>query len=205
MMFRTTGTGRLILASSSPRRRLLLGDLGLTFEIITADVDERPLSRETPPGFVSRISMEKCMNVSSVCRDGTILGADTVVVLDGEILGKPADRESAKAMLKRLSGRWHEVWTGFCIFNRGQAVTVQRAVKTDVLFSRLTDKVCDAYVKTGEPMDKAGAYGIQGVGGVLVKRIRGSYTNVVGLPLAEVIKELESLCVITPADESPNP
>lgn len=203
MMFRTTG--RLILASSSPRRRLLLGDLGLNFEIITADVDERPFFEETPPGFVSRISLEKCMSVSSVCLDGTILGADTVVVLDGEILGKPADRESAKAMLKRLSGRWHEVWTGFCIFNRSQAVTVQRAVKTDVFFSRLTDKICDAYVKTGEPMDKAGAYGIQGVGGVLVERIRGSYTNVVGLPLAEVVKELESLCVITPADESPNP
>ncbi len=203
MMFRTTG--RLILASSSPRRRQLLGDLGLNFEIITADVDERPVFEETPPEFVSRISLEKCMSVSSVCLDGTILGADTVVVLGGEILGKPADRESAKDMLKRLSGRWHEVWTGFCIFSQGQAVTVQRAVKTDVLFARLTDKVCDAYVKTGEPMDKAGAYGIQGVGGVFVERVKGSYTNVVGLPLAEVVKELESLCVITPADESPNP
>lgn len=187
------------MASASPRRRLFLSDLGLEFEVITADLDERPFHGETPSEFVSRISMEKCVSVSSVYRDGSILGADTVVVLDGEILGKPADEESAKAMLKRLSGRWHEVWTGFCIFNQSHGVTVQRTVKTDVLFSRLTDKVCDAYVKTGESMDKAGAYGIQGLGGALVERIRGSYTNVVGLPLAEVVKELESLGIIAPS------
>lgn len=120
-----------------------------------------------------------------------------MVVLDGEILGKPADEEAACSMLKSLSGQSHEVWTGFCLINVENAVIEKQAIKTDVRFSALTDEIINAYIATGEPLDKAGSYGIQGKGGFLVEQIQGSYSNVVGLPLVEVLSVLMKYQIIS--------
>ncbi|MDH4333546.1 MAG: Maf family protein [Desulfobulbaceae bacterium] len=184
--FRTQA--RLILASGSPRRRDFLAELGLVFEVAAADIDETPHSGETPIEFVARLAREKALAVDFP--DAWVLAADTVVVVDGEILGKPGDEEEACGMLMRLSGRWHEVWTGFslCCHETGEQCT--KTVCTRVRFLTLTPELCRAYVRTGEPLDKAGAYGIQGKGCFLVPEISGSYTNVVGLPMAEVLETL---------------
>ena len=184
--FRTEA--RLILASGSPRRRDFLADLGIAFEVLVADIDETPLSGEVPIDFVARLSREKAQAVEQP--GAWVLAADTAVVVDGEILGKPGDEEEACAMLMRLSGRWHEVWTGFslCCQTTGESCT--KTVCTKVRFLALTPELCRAYVRTGEPLDKAGAYGIQGKGCFLVPEISGSYTNVVGLPMTEVLETL---------------
>jgi septum formation protein len=184
--FRTQA--RLILASGSPRRRDFLADLGIAFEVLVADIDETPLSGEVPIDFVARLSREKAQAVEQP--GAWVLAADTAVVVDGEILGKPGDEEEACAMLMRLSGRWHEVWTGFslCCQTTGESCT--KTVCTKVRFLALTPELCRAYVRTGEPLDKAGAYGIQGKGCFLVPEISGSYTNVVGLPMTEVLETL---------------
>lgn len=184
--FRTEA--RLILASGSPRRRDFLADLGIAFEVLVADIDETPLPGEVPIDFVARLSREKAQAVEQP--GAWVLAADTAVVVDGEILGKPGDEEEACAMLMRLSGRWHEVWTGFslCCQTTGESCT--KTVCTKVRFLTLTPELCRAYVRTGEPLDKAGAYGIQGKGCFLVPEISGSYTNVVGLPMTEVLETL---------------
>lgn len=186
------------MASGSPRRRDFLNDFGLVFDVETADVDEQPFPSETPFEFVLRISKEKAQNVSRKYPDVWVLAADTIVVVDNEILGKPDDEVAAKDMLWKLSGRSHEVWTGFCICRAKDDVFSQQAVQTEVFFVSLTDEICNAYVKTGEPLDKAGSYGIQGKGGFLVEKIQGSYSNVVGLPLAEVFCEMLCLGIIAP-------
>lgn len=184
--FRTEA--RLILASGSPRRRDFLADLGIAFEVVVAEIDETPLTGEQPAEFVARLSREKARGVD--IPDAWVLGADTAVVVDGEILGKPGDEEEACAMLMRLSGRWHEVWTGFSLCCRATGESCTKAVCTKVRFLELTPELCRAYVRTGEPLDKAGAYGIQGKGCFLVPEISGSYTNVVGLPMTEVLEAL---------------
>ena len=179
-----------ILASASPRRRKFLEDLGMDFTVHVGDVDETPKPSESPEDFVCRMAFEKADIVSQQHHLSWVLGADTVVVLDGEILGKPADEASARSMLKSLSGRCHGVWTGFCLSSVENAVAEKQAIKTVVRFSELTDDIINAYVATGEPFDKAGSYGIQGKGGFLVEEIHGSYSNVVGLPLTEVLNVL---------------
>lgn len=199
-MFRTVE--KLILASGSPRRRDLLNDFGLLFEVETAEVVELPLPSETPSDFVLRISREKAEHISRKHHAAWVLAADTIVVVDNEILGKPEDSSHAKDMLWKLSGRSHEVWTGFCLCRLKDNVMVQQVVRTEVGFISLTDELCDAYIKTEEPLDKAGSYGIQGRGGFLVESIRGSYSNVVGLPLAEVMSEMQRLGIIAPATKS---
>lgn len=184
--FRTSE--RLILASGSPRRRDFLAELGLVFEVRVTDIDETPQPGEQPANFVARLAQEKAQAVD--IPEAWVLAADTAVVVDGEILGKPGDEEEACAMLMRLSGRWHEVWTGFSLCRQATGELCTKAVCTKVRFLPLTPELCRAYVRTGEPLDKAGAYGIQGKGCFLVPEISGSYTNVVGLPMAEVLEAL---------------
>jgi septum formation protein len=189
----------IILASASPRRKALLEQLGIHFTVQFVSIDEIPLEKEKPEAFVKRLAEKKAMAVRLENRAVWILAADTVVVLDEAILNKPANREEALAMLLHLSGRCHHVLTGFCLVNRELEKRVVRSVRTEVEFVPLSQQICESYINTGEPMDKAGAYGIQGQGGCLVRRIEGSYSNVVGLPLAEVTLELLRQGVIAPS------
>lgn len=187
----------LILASGSPRRRRMLAELGLDFTLAVADIAEVAQPGESPADFARRLAGEKAAAVAARHPASWVLAADTVVARAGRILGKPADPEDAVAMLTALSGHWHTVWTGFAL-RRGRE-SLQEVVATEVRFAELTAPLIRAYVATGEPLDKAGAYGIQGRGGLLVKEIRGSYSNVVGLPLAEVIAALIARAIISPA------
>lgn len=175
---------RLVLASGSPRRRELLAGLGVEPTIRPVDIDESPRDGESAAGYVLRLAEEKAREQASPGE--LILAADTVVTLDGELLGKPEDEDDAKAMLRRLSGRTHQVLTGVAIFDPERGALDTEAVATDVTFGRMTDSDIDWYVASGEPMDKAGAYAIQGLGALFVGRITGNYSNVVGLPLPTV-------------------
>jgi septum formation protein len=195
-LFKTTG--RLILASASPRRKTLLQDLGLEFKIIEAQIEEKPRVGETPENFVLRAGCEKAGAVSRGNPTSWVLGADTVVVYGGRILGKPSNAEKALSVLLTLSGQKHLVLTGFCLKNAAKKISISRLVTTEVYFFPFTKDIAAAYVFSGEPLDKAGAYGIQGVGGALVEKINGSYSNVVGLPLAEVIQEMLRYRVVEP-------
>ncbi len=181
-------TQKLILASGSPRRSELLQQAGLEFEIIVPDIDESPLPGEAPDAFVCRTAREKAESISA---DGAvILAADTAVVDGDHILGKPTDAQDAAAMLRSLSGRTHEVMTGVCI--RFPDRTECFHIETRVTFRPLSEEEIIDYVSTEEPMDKAGAYAIQGGAAKMVRRIEGSYSNVVGLPLCEVVEAVES-------------
>ncbi len=180
-------TPKLILASGSPRRAELFRQAGLNFKIIVPNVDEAPLPGEAPDQFVCRTAREKAESLPA--GDVVILAADTAVVDGNRILGKPADAEEAAKMLRSLSGRTHEVMTGVCL--RFPDRTECFHTETRVTFRTLSETEIDDYVATGEPMDKAGAYAIQGGAAKMVRRIEGSYSNVVGLPLCEVIERLE--------------
>jgi len=185
---------KLVLASASPRRRLLLESLGYDVIVRASEILETSLASEAAPDMAVRLATEK----AAACPEDhlPVVAADTVVHCDGRSFPKPTDPEGAQAILALLSGRWHAVTTGFCVRNRGRQV--QRAVTTRVLFRPLPPSEIRRYVETGEPMDKAGAYGIQGRGGALVRSLEGSYTNVVGLPVEEVIEALVSLGVARP-------
>ena len=175
---------RILLASSSPRRIELLGQLGLDFTHVAPDVEEEESSLD-PVERVEGNARRKAMSVSAP--DSVVIGSDTVVELDGQILGKPSDEEEAKVMLASLSGCVHQVYSGLSLVFKGKSVT--RHACTKVWFRTLSDKEIDDYVESGEPLDKAGSYGIQGLGRVLVEKIEGSYSNVVGLPL-ELLEEM---------------
>jgi septum formation protein len=173
----------IVLASSSPRRAQLLDLLGLTFETAPADIDETWRNGEPPAAHAERLAREKA---ALRARPGTlVIGADTIVVVDGAILGKPADATDAAAMLRRLSGREHEVFTAVAVAHADRAAS--GVARTEVRFRTLDDATIAAYVATGEPMDKAGAYGIQGYGAVLVERIDGDYFTVMGLGLGLLV------------------
>ncbi len=176
---------RLILASASPRRSALLSGLGVEFQVEPADIDETPLASESPAGYVRRMAAEKAAAVLArhPHEAGVVLASDTSVVAGGAILGKPLDRDDAAAMLRGLSDGAHEVLTAVCVCSDRDLREV--VVSTRVVFGALTSATIDAYLATEEPWDKAGSYGIQGLGGAFVTRIEGSYSNVVGLPLAE--------------------
>lgn len=191
-------TCQLILASASPRRQRFLRELGLDFVVQPAAVDELLRPGERPQEFVLRLAEEKALAVAGGNPQSCVLAADTIVVLGDEILGKPADAAHAEAMLAKMSGSWHEVWTAYCLCRQTDDLLVKQAVCTRVLFRPLTADLCRAYVLTGEPLDKAGSYGLQGRGGFLVERIDGSYSNVIGLPVAEVITDLLRLGMIVP-------
>lgn len=173
----------LYLASTSPRRRELLQQLALSFSVLRIDVDERRLSGETPEQYVARLAADKARAGLAQVRDGIVIAADTTVALGDDELGKPASLAEAMAMWRRLSGREHRVLTGVAVARR-DAVSVQ-VVRTDVRFRAIAEEEMRAYWESGEPADKAGGYAIQGRGAVFVTGITGSYSNVVGLPLAE--------------------
>lgn len=184
---------KLILASASPRRKELLTLAGYTFEVCVRPVDESVPEGTKPETAVEMTARKKALAVAREYPEAVVTGADTVVVCDGKILGKPSDRDEAVEMLKMLSGREHLVMTGVCIVCDGKeevSHTVSR-----VKFYELEDEEISAYVETGEPMDKAGAYGIQGKGCVLVERIEGDYFNIVGLPVASLNRRLKKLGV----------
>ncbi|EMA4139615.1 septum formation inhibitor Maf [Cronobacter turicensis] len=185
----------LYLASGSPRRQELLGMLGVTFERLVPGIEEQRALQEAPQDYVTRLARDKARaGVALAARDLPVLGADTIVVLNGDVLEKPRDADHAAEMLRRLSGQTHEVMTAIALADK-QRVR-ERLVMTRVTFRALTAQDIAAYVESGEPMDKAGAYGIQGLGGCFVRRIEGSYHAVVGLPLVEtweLLSEFNSL------------
>ncbi|CAM3458029.1 Maf family protein [Cytobacillus oceanisediminis] len=178
----------LILASSSPRRKELLENLHFTFEVSSSDVDESFDPWLTPDEIVKELAFRKADAVFKKYPDAFVIGSDTVVVKDGNVLGKPSSSEEAFSMLKSLSGTTHSVYTGVSILAPGKQIKFYE--KTDVVFWELTDEEINSYIGTGEPFDKAGAYGIQGFGSVLVKSISGDYFSVVGLPVSRTVREL---------------
>ncbi len=185
----------LILASSSPRRTALLHAAGVPHDVLSREIDEAPRPDEDGVTLALRLAEEKARATAQALRSpALVLAADTVVVLDGELLGKPRSPADAREMLSRLAGRGHEVVTAFALLRSDDpAQRIVQAIRTAVRFRPLGPREIAAYVATGEPLDKAGAYGIQGRGAGLVLAIQGSYTNVVGLPLAEVLEALATL------------
>lgn len=180
---------RVILASASPRRRELLRLIGIEHEVRPADIDERYLPHETPPAHAERLAREKA---SAIDEDGAVtIGSDTIVVVDGDVLGKPRDRAHAHEMLKRLSGRSHVVMTGVAV--RWQGRVASGLEQVGVTFRALGDEEIERYIDTGEPMDKAGAYGIQGFGATIVERVDGDYFAVMGLALNRLVGLCRSL------------
>lgn len=180
---------RLVLASGSPRRRELLERLGLNFDVVPADVDEQERPGESATAHVERLALEKARAVATRRPGRVVIGGDTVVVLDDEVLTKPDGPPEAVAMLLRLAGRTHRVETGLAVVGPGR--TESMVIGVDVTFRPFDRATAEAYVATGEPLDKAGAYGIQGLGSVLVESIRGDYFAVVGLPVAHLVMLLE--------------
>jgi len=192
----------MYLASQSPRRRQLLEAAGFSLTIVPADIDETRQEGETPTHLVERLARQKAEatrgSLAGRATEDVLLAADTIVwTEDGDVLGKPTDEKAARAMLRELSGRAHHVSTGVCLMHldpTAQALSTRSFVETTrVSFFDLTDEEIRAYVASGEPMDKAGAYGIQGRGRLLVSGIEGDWANVVGLPVARVVRELEAL------------
>lgn len=179
---------RFIVASASPRRRELLSNVGFTFEVIPSDADESCEEKLSPEELVTELGRRKAESVFAENTDAVVLGCDTIVEYEGNVLGKPESREEAKEMLRMLSGKKHNVHTGVCIMDNEKAVSFVNTVKVE--FYELSGELIDSYVATGESDDKAGAYGIQGVGCVLVKGIEGDYFSVVGLPVAETVRKL---------------
>ncbi len=178
----------LVLASQSPRRAEILRHAGIPFIVRVPDVDETPHEGESPEDYVLRVAWEKARAVHAGPGE-TVLGADTTVVLDGEMMGKPVDTAGARGMLERLSGRRHEVITGIAIL-RDTGAQVRTWAATSVWFAALSAREIDDYVASGEPMDKAGAYAIQGLASKYIEKVEGSYFNVVGLPVALVYRHL---------------
>lgn len=188
----------LVLASASPRRRRFLERLGLQFAVEPAEVNEDAFAGENPEAFVLRLALDKARTVAQRRIDSVVLAADTVVVLGSDILGKPQDSSAAVEMLMQLAGRTHLVWTGYSVVGLDAEIELAQAVCTEVRFVDFDRETAAAYVATGEPLDKAGSYGIQGRGGCLVEGIVGSWSNVVGLPMAELVADLRRLAVIEP-------
>lgn len=185
----------LILASGSPRRKEILSTLGLSFSVIVSDVPEEPYENEAPRAFVERLARAKALAVAKLETERFVLGADTIVVLDEKIFGKPIDDADAHRMLSSFSGRTHQVITAVALARDASVVDV-RVVSTDVVFRKMTLSEITRYIETGEGRDKAGAYAVQGVGAGLVPEIRGSYLNVVGLPAVETLDMLVQAKVI---------
>jgi septum formation protein len=183
---------RVILASASPRRQELLRLIGIEHEVRPADIDESYLPGEKPDAHAERLARGKAEGIAAVAGDDVVtIGSDTIVVVDGDVLGKPRDREHAKAMLRRLSGRSHIVMTGVAVSWRGK--TLSGVEKVGVTVRALSDEEIDHYIDTGEPMDKAGAYGIQGFGATIVERVHGDYFAVMGLALNRLARLLHEV------------
>ena len=187
----------LILASNSPRRKTFLKDAGLEFTIKVDEIDEIIDLDESADEFVVRMARQKGEKVSEQCKEHWIISADTIVVGQNGALGKPDDENHAVNMLMSLAGKTHSVKTAFCLSNWNANVSCCEIVETEVTFTDFSEEFVHSYVATGEPMDKAGAYGIQNIGGMFVKKINGSYSNVVGLPMAELVNSLIKYKVIS--------
>lgn len=185
--------GRIVLASASPRRLELLASAGVEFDVFASDIPEEPIPGEAPADFAVRLARDKAVATAARTEGRWFVGADTIVVCAGEIMGKPVDEADAVRMLRKLSGVFHEVITGYAVYDRERDGLLCKAVVTRVVFKPLRDEEISAYVATGCPMDKAGAYAIQGGAAYMVERIDGSYTNVVGLPLCEVVEDLRRI------------
>ncbi len=181
---------RLILASKSPRRKELLEQAGLIVTVVPSCVDEDGINITAPENLVKTLAEAKAREVAGAYPESWVIGADTIVLIDGEILGKPDSTETARRMIQQLNGQTHEVFTGYAIFCEALKTCISGVEKTDVHFRNLSQQEIEWYIQTDEPYDKAGAYAIQGLGSFLVKRICGSYTNVVGLPVCEVLEHL---------------
>ncbi|MDU6249595.1 MAG: Maf family protein, partial [Paeniclostridium sordellii] len=176
----------IILASGSPRRREILANTNAKFDVLTSDVDERIFKFEEPTQLVLRLAFEKCMDIAINNPESLVIGADTIVVLDNEILGKPKNEDEAFDMLSKLSNREHQVITGMSIVNIENNKKIVDYTISNVKFKNLTDQDIRDYISTGECLDKAGSYGIQGYGALLVKEIQGDYFNIVGLPISKL-------------------
>jgi len=194
---------QLVLASASPRRRELLALLGVQFLVENSGMPEESDSAESPAQSALRLAREKAEAVAPRFPNALILGADTVVVINRQILGKPQDREDARRMLRLLRNRWHFVITGVALIDSRDGKAAARHVETGVRMADYSDKDIDDYVNSGEPADKAGGYAIQGFGGRLVAKIEGCYTNVVGLPVCEVAEMFRELGLVVPAAPAP--
>ena len=182
----------IILASASPRRKEILANTNVKFDVLTSDIDEKIFDFEEPTQLVSRLAFEKCMDIAINNPKKLVIGADTIVVLDNEILGKPKNEKEAFDMLSKLSNRDHQVITGISIINLDMGKKIVDYVISNVRFKNLSDKDIKDYISTGECLDKAGSYGIQGYGALLVQEIQGDYFNIVGLPisrLSDILKE----------------
>ena len=184
----------IYLASKSPRRRKLLEQINLRFKTINVEIEEKRRDKETPIQMVKRLSMEKLNEARHKIKRGIIITADTIVVLNGKVIGKPADKNDAEKILNKLSGKTNKVYTGFTIYNSVKDISVTDYEKSFVTFRTLDNKEIKNYVATGSPLDKAGAYGIQDdFGAVFIKKINGCYYNVVGLPLPKVYEALKKV------------
>jgi septum formation protein len=186
----------LILASQSPRRRYLLEQAGLTISVIPSSFDEDSVQITEPADYVKTLAEAKADAVARQYPHDWVIGADAIVTMGSAILGKPASPREARTMLNRLSGQSHLVYTGYAIVCNTKQICISDAIHTNVQFKELSEDEIDWYIQTGEPFDKAGAYAIQGLGTFLVRRINGSYTNVVGLPVCEVVEALLKMGVV---------
>jgi septum formation protein len=187
---------KIVLASASPRRKAYLEQMGIDFDVAAAQIDETPLPEELPCSYVARMARCKYETISKKFPDRWVVSADTTVFLDGRILGKPIDQEDALRILLMLCGKKHRVATAFIVGCLDKNICHQETVETHVKLMPFSEETAQAYVATGEPLDKAGAYGIQGRGAFLVKEIEGSYSNVVGLPLCEMIAVLSKYGIV---------
>lgn len=190
---RLIGEPPLVLASTSPRRRSILESLELEFRTVPPDVDETPLPEESPEEHVLRLSLAKAGVVAGRLDEGTVIGADTAVLLDGRVLGKPTGEADARRTLRALTGRSHEVLTGVTVVRCSDGATASGFERTRVEMRELTDDEIAAYVSAGEPLDKAGSYGVQGCGAAIVSSVSGCFYNVVGLPVVLTCRLLEEL------------
>ena len=180
----------LILASKSPRRKELLEQVGLRFAVVPSSVDENDIAISTPEKLVKTLAETKARDVAGAYPESWVIGADTIVLIQGKILGKPDSAKAARQMIQQLNGQIHDVFTGYAICCEARETCISDIEKTEVHFRKLSPQEMEWYIQTDEPYDKAGAYAIQGLGSLLVKRICGSYTNVVGLPVCEVLEHL---------------
>ncbi|MFA4916002.1 MAG: Maf family protein [Syntrophales bacterium] len=189
-------SGKFILASASPRRIEFLKHTGLRFEVIPSCVNETYMNGETPQGHVLRLSEAKAQAIAGRYPDAWVLGADTIVIIRSEILGKPRTSAEAKEMLGKLSGQEHRVFTGFTIIRQTTGTLVRKIVESLVIFKEIPENELAWYIRSDEPYDKAGGYAVQGMGALFIREIHGSYTNVVGLPVCEVMEVLKSIGAI---------
>jgi septum formation protein len=183
----------LILASASPRRQELLRFVGLKFKTIPAHLNEDYIEEESPREHVKRLSQDKAIVIAKKYPNAVVLGADTIVVIDKSILGKPENKYQARKMLRKLSGREHKVFTGFTIAHVASKIKWTKVIQSSVKFKTISAAELEWYIACDEPYDKAGGYAVQGKGAYFIKSIRGSYTNVIGLPLCEVLETLKKL------------